>query len=192
MSYSFSCLYTRPDLIDSCAKLLKSVWPCTQTDRLPRLVKEEGTGLPCSFVLIKHQENLEDCVVGHVRVVLCRDPESVYLEALCVDKSHRGLGLQKQLILSSEEYSATLDFKVLFFSVDISRAQYYKDHLSYQILPRDFILTSVGGNVLGHYDGASTWPGNEPYPGWESCYNGTTVNQDEMKDTWTFVSKSLR
>ncbi|XP_033636830.1 N-alpha-acetyltransferase 80-like [Asterias rubens] len=115
-----SCLHSRPDLIASCSSLLRSVWPCTKTERLQLLETENCTGFPCSLVLIDQKENQPDSVIGHIRVLQCPEPpESVYFEALCIDQSRVGTGLGVQVMKHAEEYAvSSLGLKQAFLWTD--------------------------------------------------------------------------
>ena len=79
-------LHSRPDLIGSCAELLKITWPCSKPERLHQLTAEEQSGLPCSLVLIEHNgKDDKDAVIGHARLVTVtypRSPKCAYLEAI--------------------------------------------------------------------------------------------------------------
>ncbi|XP_071800154.1 N-alpha-acetyltransferase 80-like [Asterias amurensis] len=178
-----SCLHSRPDLIASCSSLLRSVWPCTKTERLQLLETENCTGFPCSLVLIDQKENKPGSVIGHIRVLQCPEPpESVYFEALCIDQSRVGTGLGVKVMKHAEEYAvSTLGLKQAFLWTDISMKGFYSK-LSYQEFTK-FGITTVGGNLLGQFSVASNWQGNVPQSGWESEYeDGHFATEDDLRE----------
>ncbi|XP_071801453.1 N-alpha-acetyltransferase 80-like [Asterias amurensis] len=184
-----SCLHSRPDLIASCSSLLLSVWPFTKTERLQLLENENCTGFPCSLVLIDQKENQPDSVIGHIRLAPCLEPlESVYLEAFCIDPSRTGRGLGVKMMKHAEEYAySALGLKQAFLWSATSMRGYYSK-LMYQEYTK-FGITTVGGNILGQYNGATTWRGNVPPTGWESAYE--ECYREDMKD-YLIMTKYLK
>ncbi|XP_071801238.1 N-alpha-acetyltransferase 80-like [Asterias amurensis] len=187
-----SCLHSRPDLIASCSSLLLSVWPYTKTERLQLLENENCTGFPCSLVLIDQKENQPDFVIGHIRLAPCIEPpESVYLEAFCIDPSRTGRGLGSKLLKHAEEYAVSvLGLKQAIVWCETSLMGYYSKQSSYQ-KHLEVDIQTVGGNILGEWPEATTWPGNVPPTGWECEFEeGRVATEDDLKD-FIVMSKYL-
>ena len=184
MSYSLRPLRSCPVLIDSCAKLLKSIWPHTKTERLQHLENEKCSGLPYSLVLIEHQENVADLVIGHVRVVQVVYPDphtSVYLEAGCIDTTRQGLGLAKKLMQMAEQHVVDNLGCRQIFVMCFDHTKSKLEHISYQEYPVATLKT-IGGNILGQFDPFCSWHGNAPLPGWEFAYEGPIATKDYMQN----------
>ena len=166
MSLSIRCLHTRPDLIVSCSNLLKSVWPCSRIERLQHLENENCTGFPCSLVLIDHGENRPDSVIGHFRIVPVKfpiQPNSVYLEAGCVDKSRQLEGLYKQMLNFADKYAfETLECQQIFAWILKNSITFFKRG-GFVECP-DFTVRAVGANALEPFGTPRFWTKDTPPP----------------------------
>ncbi|XP_022111698.1 N-acetyltransferase 6-like [Acanthaster planci] len=183
-AFSICSLHDRPELIDSCAQLLKITWPCSKPDRLHQLTAEEQSGPPCSLVLIEHGEDTPDTVIGHVRLVTVthpKTPRGAYLEAVCISPSKHGLGLGRKMLLLAEEYAhETLGCEQMFLICAQSLVGFY-ERLSYQVYPV-LTLETEGANLLSHVDQAATWYGNHPRKNWEWVYlEGPCISKDDLR-----------
>ncbi|XP_071800153.1 uncharacterized protein [Asterias amurensis] len=186
MSLSIRCLHTRPDLIVSCSKLLKSVWPCSRVERLQHLENENCTGFPCSLVLIDHRENRPDSVIGHLRIVPVKfpiQPKSVYLEAGCVDKSRQMEGLYKQMLSFADKFaSETLECQQIFGWIFKDFNPFVKS-IGYVECP-DFTVRAVGANALEPFGTPRFWTKDTPPPdNWKFAPDGSIITKDALLNT---------
>ena len=194
-SYSLCCLHTRLDLLNSCAELLKSIWPLTHTERLQQLENEKCSGMPCSLILIEHQENAvqADSVIGHLRVVPVTNPDPpkcVYFEAVCIEKSKQGLGFGKKLMALAEQYAVhTLGCDQAFLCIYIRLASFYAS-ISYQRYPTGGTVHMTGANLLGQVASPVSWPGNTIPPGWEHAYADPVPSVEEI-NSYCWMTKYL-
>ena len=181
MSLSIRCLHTRPDLIVSCSNLLKSVWPCSRIERLQHLENENCTGFPCSLVIIDHGENRPDSVIGHFRIVPVKfpiQPNSVYLEAGCVDKSRQMEGLYKQMLNFADKYAfETLECQQMFWWI-------FRDFISFYKSIGCVECAAVGANALEPFGTPRFWTKDTPPPdNWKFAPDGSIITKDALLNT---------
>ena len=183
-SLSICPLLTRPELTAESARLVGSLWPGCEADRLPRLVASECSGqLPCSLILLQHEESTPDTVIGFARLVQVtrpKTPPTAYLESVCIEKSRQGAGLGKKMILMVEEYAAeVLGCQQIVLICKQSMAGYYA-RLCYEVIP-PLSYETVGANLVLHPEiEPGKWFVNTEPSGWEAAYDGrpTASKQD--------------
>ena len=164
LSYSLRSLHARQDLIRSCVELLKSTWPNCLAERLYQLAPDEGSaGLPHSLVLIEHQGNVADVVIGHLRlapITYPLFPKGVYFEAGCITRPKQGFGLGKKMLHLAENYAvSTLGCKQALLTCHSSLASYFQS-LSYT-QHKEPSLKVVGQSILRPLDDICQWYGIE-------------------------------
>ena len=178
-------LHTRPDLIDTSAEVIRTFWPACKTERLRRIVAEEGSGLPCSLVLIEHLENSPEQVIGYSRLVPVTRPESplgAYIEGITVIASKQGQGFGRKLMTETEEYGEQNCGCEQFFLFCYAHKKSFYEHLSYEEIPANSFDT-IGANLHRTVDRISSWYGNQPPAGWESAYDwGHIASKEEMAE----------
>lgn len=114
-------IHKRPDLIESCAKLINDEWPRSLGARMAQLCNSSDN-LPTNLVLLKS----DTVVLAHIKITpVPWDVCACFLESVVVAKDFRGQGLGTYLMRHAEQYCAqSLHLSVIYLST-VDQARFY-------------------------------------------------------------------
>ncbi|CAB3401548.1 unnamed protein product [Caenorhabditis bovis] len=123
MSFEFTTLKNREDLLQSSVKLLNEEWPRSDGSREHSQKKSCRHEPPMSFVLVCKKS---DELVGHARICrLPNNPAGLWIESVLIRKDLRGIGLGRFLMEKIEEWMAQNGFDEAYLSTD-DQVEFYR------------------------------------------------------------------
>ncbi|XP_059611702.1 N-alpha-acetyltransferase 80 isoform X2 [Phlebotomus argentipes] len=114
-------IHKRPDLIESCARLINDEWPRSLGARMAQLCNSSESP-PTNLVLLKS----DSFVLAHIKITpVPWDASACFLESVVVTKECRGQGLGTYLMRQAEQYcSQRLQMSIIYLST-VDQVRFY-------------------------------------------------------------------